>query len=220
MKLVERSATDVFNGFLSRIQKEVYAEADSELHSSLIDQMVPQFAKFLPNKQVAILDVGCGQGYALLKFQGLGFENLTAITLSTEDVQGTRKRGFVCYQMDMSFLRFEEDSFDALWVRHALEHSPFPYLTLLEFNRILKKDGLIYLEMPMPNTPRQLESWPNHYSLFGEQMWISLYGRSGLKVVAKTRLEFQIQIGSINDGRPFMQSNMVFILQKERRETV
>lgn len=220
MKLVERSATDVFNGFLGRIQKEVYAEADSELHSSLIDQMAPQFAKFLPNKQVAILDVGCGQGYALLKFRGLGFANLTGITLSAEDAQTTRKRGFVCYQMDMSFLNFEEDSFDALWVRHALEHSPFPYLTLLEFNRILKKEGLIYLEMPMPNTPRQLEFWPNHYSLFGEQMWISLYGRSGFKVVAKTRLEFQIQVGSINDGRPFTQSNMVFILQKERREKV
>jgi SAM-dependent methyltransferase len=220
MKMLDRDATAVFREFLNRIKKEVFSEADSELHTSLIDQMVPQFVRFLPNRQVAILDVGCGQGYACVKFRSLGFENLTAITLSPEDVQATCERGFACYQMDMSFLKFDDNAFDVLWVRHALEHSPFPYLTLLEFNRVLNKDGLVYLEMPMPDTPRQLEFWPNHYSLFNEKMWSSLFGRSGFKTVVRTRLEFPIQMASVNEGRPFLQSNLVFVLKKEKEETI
>ncbi|UCD82323.1 MAG: class I SAM-dependent methyltransferase [Desulfobacterales bacterium] len=218
MKMIDRDETDVFRGFLKRIQNEVFSEADSELHISLIDRMVPKFVQFLPNRQVAILDVGCGQGYACVKFRGLGFENLTAITLSPEDVHATRERGIACYQMDMTFLKFDDKAFGALWVRHALEHSPFPYLTLLEFNRVLKKDGFVYLEMPLPDTPRQLEFWPNHYSLFNEKMWVSLFGRSGFKALASTRLEFSLQMTSINEGLPFLQSNLVFVLQKEREE--
>jgi len=122
--------------------------------------------------------------------------------------------------MDMTFLEFEDKIFDALWVRHALEHSPFPYLTLLEFNRVLTPGGFIYVEMPMPDTPRVLENWPNHYSIFGEQMWTSLFDRSGFKNIVKARLQFTLQMNNINDGNPFKQSNHVYVLRKIRDEKI
>jgi ubiquinone/menaquinone biosynthesis C-methylase UbiE len=107
----------------------------------------------------------------------LGYREITAITLNDEDVEATRKRDIDCYKMDMTFLVFEDKIFDALWVRNALEHSPFPYLILLEFNRVLKPGGFIYVEMPMPDAPRVLENWPNHYSVFGDMsMFCRKYG--------------------------------------------
>jgi len=60
MIMSERSEIDVIKGFLFRIRSETYSETDSELHCSLIDRMLPQFANFLPDKQTQILDVGCG----------------------------------------------------------------------------------------------------------------------------------------------------------------
>jgi ubiquinone/menaquinone biosynthesis C-methylase UbiE len=220
MKILCRDPGRVLEGFLLRIEKEAYSEPDSYMHTFLIDKMLPEFALFIPDRLTRLLDVGCGQGYAGLKFKELGYHQITAITLNMEDVEATRKRGLECYKMDMSFLGFEDNSFDALWVRHALEHSPFPYLTLLEFNRVLSLGGFIYVEMPMSNTPRMLENWPNHYSILGEHMWTSLFRRSGFETIVKTTLEFTLQVENINDGNPFEQGNHVFVLQKKRDEKI
>ena len=152
MKTIKRDPSRVLEGFLRRVENEAYSEHDSDLHMALIDKMLPEFARFIPDRSTPLLDVGCGQGYASLKFKELGYQQITAITLNDEDVEATRKRGIECYKMDMTFLGFEDKSFNALWVRHALEHSPFPYLTLLEFNRVLCPGGFIYFEMPMPDT--------------------------------------------------------------------
>jgi SAM-dependent methyltransferase len=220
MKIIKRDPSRVLEGFLGRIKNEAYSEPDSDLHVKLIDKMLPEFARFIPDLQARLLDVGCGQGYASLKFKELGYRQITAITLNDEDAEATRKRGIDCYKMDMTFLGFEDKKFDALWVRHALEHSPFPYLTLLEFNRVLNHAGFIYVEMPMPDTPRVLENWPNHYSVFGEQMWISLFHRSGFKERVKTRLHSTLQMDNINDGNPFAEGYDVYVLQKVRDEAI
>jgi hypothetical protein len=81
-----------------------------------------------------------------------------------------------------------------LWVRHALEHSPFPYLTLLEFNRVLARNGVAYIEMPGNDTPRELENWPNHYSGMGTKMWIALMMRSGFDVLLSQKIQFSLKI--------------------------
>ena len=220
MKIVERNPSRVLEGFLSRIASEAYSESDSDLHMKLIDRMLPEFARFIPDRNTRLLDVGCGQGYASLKFKELGYQKITAITLNDKDVKETRKRGIDCYKMDMTFLGFEDKQFDAIWVRHALEHSPFPYLTLLELNRVLNLEGFIYLEMLMPDTPRVLENWPNHYSILGEQMWISLFARSGFKGRVKTRLQSSLQVNDVNEGNPFVEGYFVYVLQKLKDEAI
>lgn len=220
VKITKRDPGRVLEGFLRRIENEAYSEHDSDLHMTLIDKMLPEFARFIPDRHCRLLDVGCGQGYASLKFKALGYQHITAITLNDEDVEATRNRGIDCYKMDMTFLGFEDKHFDALWVRHALEHSPFPYLTLLEFNRVLKFNGFIYIEMPMPDTPRVLENWPNHYSIFGEKMWSSLFIKSGFHIRVKTSLHCTLQMDNVNHGDPFEQGNHLFVLQKCRDEII
>lgn len=214
MKIIKRDPAKVLKGFLNRIENEVYSEPDSNLHIELTNKMLPAFVKFIPDPQTRILDVGCGQGYACLKFKELGYQHITGISLSDEDVEATRRKGIACHKMDMTFLQYDNQTFDALWVRHSLEHSPFPYLTLLEFNRVLVVGGFIYIEMPMPDTPRVLEHWQNHYSIFGKKMWLSLFDRSGFEALVKTDIGFPLQRDDFNDGKPFEQSNHVFVLRK------
>lgn len=216
MKIIKKNPSRVFEDFLRRIESEAYSEPNSGLHMDLIDKMAPEFARFIPNPQTRLLDVGCGRGYAGLKFKELGYGRVTAITLSHEDFEAASKKGISCYKMDMTFLEFEDKSFDALWVRHALEHSPFPYLTLLEFNRVLATGGFIYVEIPMPDMPAELENWPNHYSILGEKMWTSLFDRSGFNTRVKTRIEATIQ----SDDGLYDENYFVFILQKTRDEQI
>tara|TARA_Y100001938_G_C8075012_1_gene425479 strand:- start:1060 stop:1707 length:648 start_codon:yes stop_codon:yes gene_type:complete len=200
--------------FLERVASEVYSEPDSPMHKNMIDHVVEELVKnqLGEDKEVKILDIGCGQGYMMKKFKENGFSNLTGITLSQEDVDATINRGFPCQKMDQSFMSFEDESFDFVVSRHCLEHSPFPYLTLLEYFRICKPKGRVYVEMPAPENHRVLEAIPNHYSLMGSRMWESLMDRAGWGILLSSK--FGVKLNDLNTGESFDEINQFFILEK------
>ena len=80
--------------FLELIKTEVYSEPDTPMHTSMIDMVIKDLAEnqLGDDKSISILDIGCGQGYAMTKIKELGFENLQGITMSQEDVHATIKR--------------------------------------------------------------------------------------------------------------------------------
>lgn len=192
-----------FNEFREWCKTHVYSEPDTQMHTNVMDQVIPKLinAANLSGTQ-SILDVGCGQGYGMLKFKELGCTTIQGITLSPEDVKASQDRGFVCTQQDMSFTDFPDNSFDFLFVRHALEHSPYPLLTLKEFHRILRPGGGAYIEMPSPRCDRPLEMYDNHYSIMGHRQWTELIKRAGFNI--NDLGEIQFSITSMNpDGLPW-----------------
>ena len=182
-----------FNEFREWCKTHVYSEPDSQLHMSVMDHVIPKIvADVNLTDQQSILDVGCGQGYGMLKFKELGCTNIQGITLSEEDVKASQDRGFTCTQQDMSFTDFADNTFDFLLVRHALEHSPYPLLTLKEFYRILKSGGGGYIEMPSPKCDRLLEAFDNHYSIMGPRQWRELFKRAGFEIADQGELAFEL----------------------------
>ena len=211
-------STDKIEKFLQKVKSEVYSEPDSPMHTHMIDQIIPDLVKnqLGDEKKQKILDIGCGQGYAMKKFKEAGYTNLTGITMSQEDVDETIKRGFKCESMDQSFMTFEDNTFDFLFSRHCLEHSPFPYLTLMEYFRVCKPGGKVYIEMPAPDNIRPLERIPNHYSIMGVKMWGALMSRTGWNILVAT--DFTIKLtDSKNPDKPFDEKNLVFVLQKQQQ---
>lgn len=183
-----------FNEFKNWCGTHVYSEPDTQMHMMVMDSVVPRIVKDADlTSNLKMLDVGCGQGYGMLKFKELGCINIQGITLSPEDVAASRTRGFTCTQQDMSFTDFEDASFDFLFVRHALEHSPYPLLTLKEFNRILTTGGGAYIEMPSPKCDRLLEAFDNHYSIMGHRQWSELMKRAGFTVSDIGEIKFTIK---------------------------
>ena len=83
---------------------------------------------------------------SLEKMKERGFENVEGLTLNDEDIKDVTKRGFKVHQIDFNFMDFK-DEFNAVWMRHALEHSSFLYY--MKLNIILKNGGLLYVEMPI-----------------------------------------------------------------------
>jgi 2-polyprenyl-3-methyl-5-hydroxy-6-metoxy-1,4-benzoquinol methylase len=171
----------------------VYSEPDTQMHQNVMDHMIPKFVnEYNLDSSKKILDIGCGQGYGMLKFVELGCTNVTGLTLSADDVKAARARGFAVVEEDMSFQGAEDEAYDVLFARHSLEHSPYPLLTLLEFNRILKPGGIAYIEMPSPQCTRALEEYDNHYAIMGARQWRALMIRAGFDTLDIGELKFGI----------------------------
>lgn len=194
MKLSAQSV-EKLEKFFARLQSETYPESPSNIHTAITEQMIGFFFQHysLP-ASAKVLDVGCGQGVALERFQARGFRPV-GITLNETDVRVCQEKGFEVYQMDQSFLDFDDKQFEFIWCRHCLEHSVFPYFTLSELSRVLKPGGYLYVEVPAPDTVCRHQSNGNHYSVLGKTMWLELFQRSGFRNLNVLDLTFEVVAG-------------------------
>jgi SAM-dependent methyltransferase len=176
----------------------IYDEGDSPFHKSLTTQVVTQYIDpiGLP-KDAHILDLGCGPGYFLDEMKTREYTNVTGVTLSPGDVKLCRDKGHTVKGYDLSFLPqkdgYYDESVDFIFLRHALEHSPYPIFSLMEYNRILKQGSMIYIEVPAPDGERKHEWNLNHYSIFGHQQLAALLNRCGFRVEKFDNLEFNLE---------------------------
>lgn len=166
------------DAFLEKLRGDIYPEPPSELHTQISQKMFAQVCALFPQPPGAtVLDVGCGQGVALEIFRDAGLD-ATGVTLGP-DVEACRAKGLKALEMDFAFLDFADETFDLVWCRHAIEHSVFPFFTLAELHRVLKPGGVLYLEVPAPDTSCRHQTNPNHYSVLGKSMWLELIRRVG-----------------------------------------
>lgn len=185
--------TKRFKEFLEIVRGHVYSEPDTEIHTNTINAMTKKIVdEHFDDKDGKLLDIGCGSGYAMERMKALGMTTQQGLTLSNDDAEAARARGFEVHEQDMSFTTFNDGAFKYLWVRHALEHSPFPLLTLLEFNRILEDGGKIYIEMPSPKCTRLLEDYDNHYSIMGPRQWTCLMRRARFDLIDQGEIRFDV----------------------------
>ena len=176
----------------------IYDEGDSPFHKSLTTQVVETYFDPLAiPKDAHILDLGCGPGYFLDEMKKRKYSNVTGVTLSPGDVKTCRDKGHVIKGYDLSFLPqkdgYHDESVDFIFLRHALEHSPYPIFSLMEYNRILKQGSKIYIEVPAPDGERRHEWNLNHYSIFGHQQLAALLNRCGFRVDLFNNLEFNLE---------------------------
>ena len=192
---LNRSKTHRFERFLEKIKRETYPELATELHSAITEKTLNMLLEkhSLPENS-RVLDVGCGQGVALELFKKEGF-SAVGITLNGEDVSACRRKGYEVYEMDQSFLDFNNEEFDFIWCRHCLEHSIFPYFTLSELFRVLKRNGYLYVEVPAPDTISDHHINENHYSVLGKKMWLELVKRTGFNILDIMNIPVQLKIG-------------------------
>lgn len=162
---------------IKELYGQVYPEPLNEIHKLGTLQSLKEY-EYLMKPADRVLDVGCGQGFAIeiMKQKGL---RPTGITIGAEDFNYCRQKNLDVLNLDMSFMdEFEDQTFDGLFVRHALEHSPMPVLTLKEFWRVLKPSGWIIVIVPTSDAI----IYDNHYSLFEPKVWASLFADSDFEV--------------------------------------
>ena len=177
----------------------IYEEGDSQMHKDLTKNMVEKYIDPLVLKKDAkILDLGCGPGYFLDLMKEREYTDLTGVTVSPGDIKICENKGHKIAKYDFSFLPQKEgyydESVDFIFLRQALEHSPYPIFTLMEYNRVLKQGSKIYIEVPAPDCARQHETNLNHYSIFGEKQLAALLLRTGFSINTFDHFEFDLNI--------------------------
>ena len=187
------SSVERFIKFVSKAGTETNVEELSPLHSTISEDVISQVnEQFPPKDYPKILDVGCGSGVALKKFTDRGY-NPVGITINSAELEICKNQGFDVFLMDQSFLDFEDGTFNIIWARHVIEHSLMPYYTLIEFKRVLKSDGMLYIEVPAPDTIFNHQNNPFHFSTLTRSAWKSLIERAGFVIINI----FEIPISSL-----------------------
>jgi SAM-dependent methyltransferase len=194
----------------------IYDEGNSQMHESLTAQVITQYIDPLNlPKDYKILDLGCGPGYFLDGMKSRGYTDVTGVTLSPGDIKICEDKGHIIKKYDLSFLPqkdgYYDESVDFIFLRHALEHSPYPIFSLMEYNRILKQGGKIYIEVPAPDCERKHEWNLNHYSILGQNQLAALLSRCGFDINVFNNLEFTIE-GKNETGGDFNAKEVFYCI--------
>lgn len=158
------------NIYLNQLLDDVYPQPPDPGHIAWATQVFERW--FLPNQVgESILDVGCGDtAFMRPLFEGIGLK-YTGIAVKTVDPN--------ILNMDFSFLDFDDDTFDVIFSRHSLEHSPMPLLTLMEWNRVSSH----FLCLILPNPIKWGWTGKNHYSVLHPDQIEFLLNRAGWKII-------------------------------------
>ena len=190
---------------------QVYDEGESPFHKQITEDVVKKFIDPLELPLDAyILDLGCGPGFFLDEMKTRGYTNSLGVTLSPDDYDLCIANGHQARKSDISFLEELDESVDLIFCRHAIEHSPFPYITLLEYNRVLKPHGKMYIEVPAPDSERIHENNKNHYSILGDAMWSSLLVRSGFDV---NKFTYSCEVSNKN-GDNWIEKSLIYMCER------
>jgi SAM-dependent methyltransferase len=200
----------------------IYDEGDSQFHKELTSQVVTTYVDPLNlAKDAKILDLGCGPGYFLDAMNMRGYTELTGVTLSPGDIKLCEDKGHTIKKYDLSFLPqkdgYTDESVDFIFLRHALEHSPYPIFSLMEYNRILKQGSKIYIEVPAPDCERRHEFNLNHYSILGSNQLLALLNRTGFDVNIFNSLEFDLGMPDQNGEIQKVKEKFYCILATKAR---
>lgn len=165
-----------FDRFVSSVQQDVLPQPPDPGHTAWGVSAIQKMLGVLGNvERLNVLDVGCGQAPFAGLFEGHPYNMYwRGVTIGEDFAAANLVRPGHVYHEDMSFLPFADALFDVVFCRHALEHSPFPLLTLMEWHRVAKN----WLMLIVPG-----EYWGvrgrNHYSVLSEKHWTWLLERSG-----------------------------------------
>jgi ubiquinone/menaquinone biosynthesis C-methylase UbiE len=165
------------NRYLNILMEDDYGQPPDKGHEAMIREVINKWMVNMSSKSV--LDVGCGAtAIAQPYFAKLGIE-YTGVSLG-KDAEAAKEMGKNVHKADMSFLDiFPEASFDLIWARHVLEHSPMPLLTLFEFYRVSRAHLCLIVPKPQYFGRTGLQ----HYSVLYDDQWEFLMERAGWGVI-------------------------------------
>lgn len=200
----------------------IYDEGESPFHKQITSEVVKGYIDPLNlDKNALILDLGCGPGYFLDEMKSRGYTNLVGVTLSPGDVKICEDKGHKIKKYDLSFIPqkdgYYDESVDFIFLRHALEHSPYPIFSLMEYNRILKQGGKIYIEVPAPDCDRKHEFNLNHYSILGQNQLAALLVRTGFNIEKFNNLEFDLNVPDGEDKTKTVREKFYCVLATKQR---
>jgi len=98
----------------------------------------------IPSECSAILDLGCGDGYATRRLKG----TVVALELDGQLAQAARNRGLTVVRGNAACLPFKAEAFEHVVGFHVLDHTPDNRVVCQEVSRVLKPGGKFLALLP------------------------------------------------------------------------
>lgn len=177
--MYSKIAKERFFNFIIRtnIFKETQYEnlSFSEVSAIVIDKISEIIPSYGMRKALVILTESVDE---IEFFTEKGYE-VTAITTNINLTNVNDK----ILLLDESFTSFPDKSFDVIWSKHSLNKSISAVFTLTEYFRMLKNDGLLYLELISDENFLNKTNIENNFSLYRKEIWKLLIENTGFNVI-------------------------------------
>ena len=160
---------------------------------SLLYSFFSKYTNILPpvssNRKATLLDIGCGNGYLMARYERYGFE-VWGQEISNEAGSVAKCITPRVYIGHLKDAPFPKHYFDVIIMNQVLEHIHYPAEFLLATKYFLKKNGTLIISVPNIDCYDAYlfkESWyaiqaPTHLSYFCPSSLEKVLNNSGLKV--------------------------------------
>lgn len=203
----------IYENYHSIHTKKLYGDISLETIRSQFKFWKYYFIKYLPlDKNVKILDAGCGNGGFVYWLTQMGYTNSIGIDISKELIDlGISLNIKNIEQVDLfEHLKKNEDTYDIIFCRDVLEH--FTKNEIIEifslFNSSLKSTGKVIIQVPngySPSFGRIFYGDFTHETLFSETLLNQIIKATGYKL---------IKIKEVNPVPHSFVSSIRFVLWK------
>ncbi|MDO8869860.1 MAG: class I SAM-dependent methyltransferase [Methanobacteriaceae archaeon] len=141
---------------------EIYYESINDVLSEGYKKLISKLVLDLPLNG-KILDVGCGKANYLKNIHELR-PDLQLYGIDIGDMNSSIPSFINFQKASGDNIPFENNMFDLLVCFHVIEHLLNPYDFMIEFHRVVKSNGLLYIEMPYYKTAFIPEGNANFWS--------------------------------------------------------
>lgn len=142
-----------------------------ELRTVLMNEYVDKVDVYNPK----ILEIGAGNASAKDVFDFMLLEPYSYITIDNES-EYTDKTNI---KMDAEDLKFDDNTFDFIFLSHTSEHFENPLKCWKEIYRVLKPNGLVFNASPYPCIHQILFGDINHLFVLNEFQMAKLLSTAG-----------------------------------------
>jgi len=104
---------------------------------------------------------------------------VTGITNSQDEADNARQLGIQAYCMDAHQMKFENESFDIIYMHDTMEHFISPIMVFTQFRRVLKPGGILGFHYP---TMSQSHDW-THWFIESPRLMFDWLLKFGFKLL-------------------------------------
>lgn len=154
----------ILNDIVNEIQLNQFYTQESQYHSGnsfgtggvnnadkqRYDLYENLLSKYI-NKNSHIYDIGCAKGGLIQHFNSLGYMNTAGIEINQALVNFAKSLGLNVQEGDATNIPLTNNESDVLIFSHVFEHLLEFEKTLTSINRVLKDEGLLFIEVPNAN---------------------------------------------------------------------